>query len=117
MKKPNKKNASKTLSGQRGKYQANGGTNNTLSKEMKVLNWLYDRAINGQRATAFDSFNQNLDTSFRTHISALCRKYGLEIPRIYVKNSNTGTRHKEYWLSDNDIIKVKKILGKEENNG
>jgi len=116
MKKQNK-NAPQSLTGQRGEYQANGRNDNTISKELLILNWLYDRAKQGLACTAFDSFNQNLDTSFRTRISALCRKYGLKIPRRYVKNSSTGTWYKEYWLSNNDIIKVKKILGKEANNG
>ena len=117
MKKHNKKMPLQTLTGRSGKYQTNGENNNTLSKELKVLSWIYNRTMKGKAATAFDSFNQNFDTSFRTHISVLCRKYGIEMPRNYVKNSNTSTWHKKYWLSNNDIIKVKKILGKEVNNG
>lgn len=118
MKKPNKKNTPKTLSGQRGKSQKTSKSNDTpLSKGLIVLSYLYDRTMKGKTANAFDSFNQNLDTSFRTHISILCHKFGLEIPRRYVKNSSTGTWYKEYWLSNNDIIKVKKILGKKVNNG
>jgi len=116
MKKQNK-NAPQTLTGQRGAYQTNGRNNNTIGKELLVLNWLYDRTKQGLICTAFDSFNQNLDTSFRTHISVLCRKYGLEIPRRYIKNPNTGSTYKEYWLSSNDIIKVKKILNKRCGNG
>ena len=116
MKKQNK-NAPQTLSGQRGEHQTNGRNNNTISKELLILNWLYDRTKQSLTCTAFDSFNQNLDTSFRTHISVLCRKYGLEIPRKYIKNPNTGTTYKEYWLSDADIAKVKKILNKRCNNG
>ena len=117
MKRSNKKSASKTSDGQRGEYQTSGKNNNTLSKELKVLSWLYDRTSRGLTCTAFDSFDQNLDTSFRTHISVLCCKYGLEIPRRYVKNTSTGAWYKEYWLSNNDIIKVKKILNKRGNNG
>jgi len=98
----------------KGKYQKDGRNNNTISKELLVLNWLYDRAKQGLTCTAFDSFNHNLDTSFRTHISVLCRKYALEIPRRYKKNPNTGSAYKEYWLSDNDIVKVKNILKQEE---
>ena len=111
------KNAPQSLTGQRGEYQTNGRNDNTISKELLILNWLYDRTKQGLTCTVFDSFNQNLDTSFRTHISALCRKYRLEISRRYIKNPNTGATYKEYWLSDNDIVKVKKILNKGVKNG
>ena len=117
MKNHNKKMPLQTLTGQSGKYQTNGGNNHTLSKGLKVLSWIYDWTAQGLNCTAFDSFKHNSDTIFTTRVSILCRKYGLEIPRSYVKNSNTGTWHKKYWLSNNDIIKVKKILGKEVNNG
>jgi len=110
MKKPNKKNTPKTLSGQRGKSQKTGKSNNTLSKELKVLSWLYDRTSQGLACTAFESFNYNQDTIFTTRVSMLCHRYGLEIPRRQVKNPNTGTYYNEYWLSDTDIIKVRKIL-------
>lgn len=115
--KKDKKMPSQSLTGSKGKYQTNGRNDNTISKEFLVLNWLYDRTKQGLICTVFDSFNHNLDTSFRTHISVLCRKYGLEIPRRYTKNPNTGSTYKEYWLSDNDIVKVEKILNKRDNNG
>jgi len=110
----NKKTPLQTLTGQSGEYQSisKGKSNNTLNKGDSILNWIYGRSIRGLRATAFDSFNHNADTSFRTHISELCHKYGLEILRECVRNSNTGTWYKEYWLSDSDIKKVKKILNK-----
>jgi len=111
MKKHNKKNASKTLSGQRGKYLKQGKVNNTLSKGLKVLGWIYDRTLKGKTSTAFGSFNYNKDTSFRTHVSVFCRQFGLEIPRKKVMGLRTW--HKEYWLSANDTIKVRKILNKE----
>ena len=116
MKKHNK-NAPQTVRGQRGKYQTNGRSDNTISKELLVLNWLYDRTKQGLTCTTFDSFNHNDDTSFRTRISVLCRKCGLKIPRRYIKNPNTGATYKEYWLSDNDIIKVEKILNNRCDNG
>lgn len=108
----NKKKAPQTFSGQQGKYQTSGASNNTLSKSDMVLKWVYERTTEGLRATAFDSFNHNSDTSFRTHISELCRKYGLVIKREYVRNPKTGSKYKEYWLSASDIKKVKKILNK-----
>jgi len=116
MKKQNK-NAPQTLTGQRGAYQIDGKNNNTISKELLILNWLYDRTKQGLTCTAFDSFSHNLDTSFRTHISVLCRKHGLEINRRYITNPNTGSTYKEYWLSDDDVIKVKKTLNKGVGNG
>jgi len=115
--KKNKKMPSQSLTGHKGKYQTNGRSDNTISKELLVLNWLYGRTKQGLTCTAFDSFNHNLDTSFRTHISVLCRKYRLEIPRRYIKNPNTGSTYKEYWLSTDDIIKVEKILKTGANNG
>ena len=106
------------MRGQRGKYQKDGRNNNTIpSKELKILNWIYQQTKQGKKATAFGSFNKNLDTSFRTRISVLCRKYRLEIPRRYIKNPNTSAYYKEYWLSADDVIKVKKILNKRANNG
>jgi len=113
MKKHNNKNASKTLSGQRGKYLKQGKANNTLSKGLKVLGWIYDRTLKGLTCTAFESFNHNQDTIFTTRVSMLCHSYELEIPRKRIKNLNTGASYNEYWLSDNDIIKVKKILNKD----
>ncbi len=42
-------------------------------------------------ATAFDSFNRNKDTSFRSIVSnSLCGKLGLEVSRKWTKNSGTG---------------------------
>jgi len=113
MKKHNNKNASKTLSGQRGKYLKQGKANNTLSKGLKVLGWIYDRTLKGLTCTAFESFNHNKDTIFTTRVSMLCHSYELEIPRKRIKNLNTGASYNEYWLSDNDIIKVRKILNKD----
>jgi len=113
MKKPNKKMPLQTLTGQSGKYQTNGGNNHTLSKGLKVLSWIYNWTDQGLNCTAFDSFNHNQDTIFTTRVSMLCHRYGLEIPRKRVKNSNTGSSYNEYWLSDNDIIKVRKILNKD----
>jgi len=109
----NKRKAPITLSGQRGNQsQNNGKSNHTLTKGFVILDWIYEQTIKGLTATAFDSFNQNGDTSFRTHVSELCHKYGLEIPRKRVKNPNTGSYFKKYWLSINDLEKVKKILNK-----
>jgi len=109
MKKPNK-NAPQSLSGERGKYQADGESNHTLTQEQKVLAWLYERTIEGMTTSAWESFKANYDTSFRTHVSVLCRKHGLEIPREFVTNTATDSRHKCYWLSDVDLVKVRKIL-------
>ena len=109
MKKPNK-NAPQSLSGVQGKYQADGESYHTLTQELKVLAWLYERTINGKTTSAFESFRANFDTSFRTHVSILCNKYGLEIPREYITNDNSGSRYKQYWLSDTDIVKVEIIL-------
>ena len=113
MKNPNKRMPLQTLSGQSGKYQINGENNHTLSKGIKVLSWIYDRTSQGLTCTAFESFNYNQDTIFTTRVSMLCHKYELEIPRKWVKNPNTGSSYNEYWLSDNDIFKVKKILNKD----
>ena len=113
MKKHNKKMPLQSLTGRKGKYQTNGGNNNTLSKEIKVLSWLYDRTSQGLACTAFESFNYNQDTIFTTRVSMLCHRYGLEIPRILIKNTITVNSCYEYWLSDNDIIKVRKILNKD----
>ena len=110
--KKNHKNAPQTLTGQRGEHQNTGKLNNTISKRLRVLSWLYCQTIHGLTCTAFESFNQNQDTSFTTRVSALCYRYGLEIPRRQVKNSNTGTYYNEYWLSDDDIGKVTIILNK-----
>lgn len=107
-----KKKAPQTLGGQQGKYQTSGVFNNTLNKSDTVLDWIYERSVKGLKATAFDSFNHNSDTSFRTHISELCKRYGLVIEREYVRNPKTGGKHKEYWLNISDIKKVKKILNK-----
>ena len=109
MKKHNK-NAPQTVRGQRGKYQTNGRSDNTISKELLVLNWLYDRTIKGLTCTAFESFDHNQDTIFTTRVSMLCHRYGLEIPRKRIKNPSTGNSCNKYWLSDTDIIKVRKIL-------
>ena len=109
MKKPNK-NAPQSLSGERGKYQADGESNHTLTQERKVLAWLYERTIKRMTTSAFESFRANYDTSFRTHVSVLSHKHGLEIPREFVTDTATGSRHKRYWLSDADVVKVEKIL-------
>jgi hypothetical protein len=108
----NKKMPLQSLTGSKGKYQVNGKVNHTLTKELQVLNWIYQQTIKGLTATAFESFSQNEDTSFRTRISELGHKYGLEIPRKGVTNPHTGTYYKKYWLSANDIEKVEKILNK-----
>jgi hypothetical protein len=84
--------------------------NRLLTKGQKVLQWIYSRTKKGLRASAFGSFKANRDTSFRTHISVLGHSHNLEIPREYVKNPNTGMTYKEYWLSEEDILKVEKIL-------
>ncbi len=100
-----------SLTGRKGKSQKTGKSNDTApSKGLIVLRWIYDRTIQGLTCTAFESFNHNQDTIFTTRVSMLCRSYELEIPRRRIKNSNTGTSYNEYWLSDSDIIKVKKIL-------
>ena len=109
MKKPNK-NAPQSLSGERGKYQADGESNHTLTQKQKVLVWLYERTIKGMTTSAWESFKANYDTSFRTHVSVLSHEHGLEIPREYVTNTHTGSRHKRYWLSNDDLVKVRKIL-------
>jgi len=115
MKKHNKKNALTTDQSNKGKYQrqSKGKNNNTLSKGLKVLGWIYNRTNQGLTCTAFESFNHNQDTMFTTRVSMLCSKYTLEIPRRQVKNHNTGAYNNEYWLSDNDIDKVIEILNKE----
>ena len=101
------------MSGQRGNQSRNSGrANHTLNKGFQILDWIYNQTVEGLTTTAFESFNQNGDTSFRTHISELGRKHDLEIPRKGVKNPHTGAYYKEYWLSANDIEKVKKILNK-----
>mgnify|MGYP006865118734 CR=1 FL=1 len=100
----------KLVKGGRGKYQADGESNHTLTQEQKVLAWLYERTIEGMTTSAWESFKANYDTSFRTHVSVLCRKHGLEIPREFVTNTATDSRHKCYWLSDVDLVKVRKIL-------
>ena len=113
MKKHNKKMPLQTLTGQSGKYQIDGGNNNTLNKGLKVLDWIYDRTTKGLTCTAFESFNHNQDTIFTTRVSMLCHRYDLEIPRKRVKNTNTGASYNEYWLNDNDIDKVATILNKD----
>jgi len=111
--KRNKKTPLQTLTGKSGKYQIDGGNNNTLSKGLKVLDWIYNRTNQRLTCTAFESFNHNQDTIFTTRVSMLCHRYGLEIPRRRIKNSNTRASYNEYWLSDTDIVKVKKILNKD----
>jgi hypothetical protein len=113
MTKKNKKMPLQTLTGSKGKYQNNGKANNTTSKEIRVLHWIYDKTIQGLTCTTFESFNDNDDTLFTTRVSILCHRYNLEIPRKQVKNPNTGTYYNEYWLSDDDIDKVITILNKE----
>ena len=84
--------------------------NSLQTKGQQVLQWIYNRTKKGLRTSAFGSFKANRDTSFRTHISVLGHSHNLEIPREYVKNPNTGMTYKEYWLSEEDILKVEKIL-------
>ena len=86
--------------------------NDTRHDYIKVLNWVYQCTVNGKTATAFDSFNRNKDTSFRSIVSnSLCGKLGLEVSREWMKNPDTGKRYKRYWLSHKDIPKTEKILG------
>jgi len=46
--KENYKNAPQTLTGQRGEYQKNGKSNNTLNKAGSTLDWIYEQGIRGQ---------------------------------------------------------------------
>lgn len=112
MKKYNK-NAPQSLTGQRGAYQHTGKSNNTISKELRVLRWILHQTVKGLKATTFGSFIHNRDTMFTTRVSTLSCKYNLEIPRKQVKNTDTGAYYNEYWLSDDDIGKVITILNKE----
>jgi len=90
--------------------QSKANNNSFIPKAIKVLRWLYEQSMRSKISTAFDSFNTNQDTAFRTHVSKLGSGHKLDIKRRWTRNSNTGSQYKEYWIEGKDIQKAKAIL-------
>ena len=85
-----------------------GANIKTVSKNDTILNALVETPL-----TRFDA-EQLGDHCLNSTISGLSKQHGLELPRRWVKVPNRfggETPCKEYTTSDEDKLKINKILG------
>ncbi len=81
-----------------------------ISKQIRVLRYVYQNTLKGEPSTAYGSFTANGDTSFRTHISVLQNAYPIHIQSHWVCNPHTHSRYKEYTLAPSSIHTTEQIL-------
>jgi len=100
MKKPNKKPS--------GSEKSQRAKKNILSKNNTIMNALVEQPL-----TRFDAERLG-DHCLNSTISGLSKQHGLEFPRRWVKVANRfggETPCKEYSTSDEDKLKIDKLLG------